>query len=210
MTAVVVVIAVAAGAVASLVAAQLHEHRAHGVVAKAAASAGFVIVALLRADLSVPYDRWVLAALVLCLAGDLLLALPRGFPLGLGSFLCGHVAYVLAFSVRLPLRAWPVALVLPPLVVSAAVALWLAPHLGRLRAPVLVYVAVITVMVWGAVAVTTAGRGPWIVTAGAVLFYLSDFAVARDRLVTRTFASRVWGLPAYYLGQFLLALTVGR
>jgi uncharacterized membrane protein YhhN len=60
------------------------------------------------------------------------------------------------------------------------------------------------------VAITAAGQGPWIVAAGAVLFYLSDLAVARDRLVAKTFGSRTWGLPAYYFGQFLLALTVGR
>ena len=91
-----------------------------------------------------------------------------------------------------------------------AAALWLSPHLGRLRVPVLAYVAVITVMVWGAVGVTVAGRGPWFLAAGAILFYLSDLAVARDRLVTKVFGSRAWGLPAYYLGQLLLALTVGR
>jgi uncharacterized membrane protein YhhN len=65
-------------------------------------------------------------------------------------------------------------------------------------------------MVWGAAAVTAAGRGPWFLAAGAVLFYLSDLAVARDRLVVKRFASRAWGLPAYYAGQLLLALTIGR
>ena len=46
--------------------------------------------------------------------------------------------------------------------------------------------------------------------AGAVLCYLADLAGARDRLVAGRFGSRAWGLPAYYVGQFLLALTVGR
>ena len=91
---------------------------------------------------------------------------------------------------------------------SAAAAVWLWPHLGRMRIPVLAYIVVITVMVWGGLAV--AGRVPWLVPAGALLFYVSDLAVARDRFVVRRFASRAWGLPAYYLAQVLLALTLGR
>jgi len=41
--------------------------------------------------------------------------------------------------------------------------------------------------------------------AGAVLFALSDLAVAQDRFVARSFASTLWGLPAYYAAQLLLA-----
>ena len=202
--------AVMAVAVTVLVAAERQGRRALVLVAKPVASFAFLLLGWSRFEPGHPYGAWVLVALLLCLVGDLLLMLRRGFVPGLASFLLGHVAYVVAFSVLLLPRLWPAVWVLPPLAISTVAAAWLSPHLGRLRVAVLAYIAVITVMVWGALAVTAAGPGPWIVAAGAVLFYLSDLAVARDRLVTKAFGSRTWGLPAYYLGQFLLALTVGR
>jgi len=196
--------------VAVLVVAERRADRRLVLVTKPVASFAFVLLGWSRFEPGHPYDAWVLLALLLCLAGDLLLMLRRGFLPGLVSFLLGHLAYVVAFSALLLPRSWPAFWALPPLLVSTVAAAWLSPHLGRLRVPVLAYITVITVMVWGAVAVTAAGRGPWFLAAGAVLFYLSDLAVARDRLVVKRFASRAWGLPAYYLGQFLLALTVGR
>ena len=194
--------------VAILVAAERRVDRRLVLVSKPVASLAFVLLGWSRYEPGHPYGAWVLLALLLCFTGDLLLMLRRGFLPGLVSFLLGHLAYVVAFSVLLLPRSWPAVWALPPLAVSTVAAAWLAPHLGRLHIPVLAYVAVITVMVWAAVAVTVAGRGPWFLAAGAILFYLSDLAVARDRLVTKTFGSRAWGLPAYYLGQFLLALTV--
>ncbi|MEN8163997.1 MAG: lysoplasmalogenase family protein [Acidobacteriota bacterium] len=44
---------------------------------------------------------------------------------------------------------------------------------------------------------------------GATLFFLSDLAVARHRFVKEAFLNRAIGLPAYYAGQMLLALTIG-
>lgn len=199
-----------AAAVAVLVRAEMKGRRGLVLIAKPAASLVFLLVGVSRFEPGQPYGAWVLVALLLCFAGDLLLMLRRGFLPGLASFLLGHVAYVLAFSALLLPRSWPAVWAVPPLLVSAVAAAWLSPHLGRLRVPVLAYITVITVMVWGAAAVTAAGRGPWFLAVGAVLFYLSDLAVARDRLVVKRFASRAWGLPAYYLGQLLLELTVGR
>ena len=202
--------AIMAVAVVVLVAAERRGDRSPVLVAKPVASLAFLLLGWSRVEPGHPYGAWVLLALLLCLVGDLLLMLRRGFLPGLASFLLGHLAYVLAFSALLLPRFWPAVWAVPPLAVGVAVVLWLSPHLGRLRVPVVAYIAVISVMVWGAVAVTATGRGPWFLAAGAVLFYLSDLAVARDRLVAKRFASRAWGLPAYYLGQFLLALTVGR
>jgi len=44
---------------------------------------------------------------------------------------------------------------------------------------------------------------------GALLFLLSDLAVARDRFVAPVFINRVWGLPMYFCGQLLFAFSVG-
>ena len=47
------------------------------------------------------------------------------------------------------------------------------------------------------------------ILAGAIAFYLSDLFVARDRFLKNDFINRLVGLPLYYLGQFLLAFSVG-
>jgi hypothetical protein len=40
---------------------------------------------------------------------------------------------------------------------------------------------------------------------GAVLFFVSDLFVARNRFVAPGLANRLLGLPAYYGGQVLIA-----
>lgn len=201
-------VAAVTGAVGALVVCELQASRAGAALAKTVASAGFLVLALLRADVSNGYDRWVVIALVLCLLGDVLLLVPRAFPVGLASFLVAHLAYIGAFSVIRAPRGWPWPVAVPLVVAGVAAASWLWPHLGRMRAPVLAYVAAITGMAWGSIA--AAAVAAWPIAAGGVLFYLSDLAVARDRFVVRRFASRAWGLPAYYLAQVLFALTLGR
>ena len=37
------------------------------------------------------------------------------------------------------------------------------------------------------------------------LFFVSDLSVARNRFVAREFSNLVWGLPAYFGGQLLIA-----
>jgi uncharacterized membrane protein YhhN len=201
--------ALMATAVAVVVIGERAGRRVPVVAGKPVASLCFVVVAWSRFDPRSPYDAWVMLALLLCLAGDALLLFRRAFVAGLGAFLLGHVAFVVAFATLLPPHAWPAAWVLAPLAASAAAAIWLSPNLGRMRAPVLAYIAVITVMVWGAVSVAAAAVAPWFLAAGALLFYLSDLTVAHDRFVRKAFALRTLGLPAYYLGQLLFALTVG-
>jgi hypothetical protein len=53
-----------------------------------------------------------------------------------------------------------------------------------------------------------AAAGRWAVLAGALLFALSDLAVARDRFVHAGFANKLWGWPTYFGAQLLLAWTV--
>jgi uncharacterized membrane protein YhhN len=199
----VVIVAAVCAAVVALVAAESAGRRVRAFVCKTAASAGFVVLALVRADASRPFDRWVLVALVLCLAGDLLLAAPRGVPAGLASFALAHVGYIAAFSTLAAPGGWP-----PLVLTGVAAGIWLWPHLGTLRPAVVAYIAVIGAMTWGAISV--AGHAGWTVGVAGVLFYVSDLAVARDRFVVGRFASRAWGLPAYYAAQVLFALALGR
>jgi hypothetical protein len=47
------------------------------------------------------------------------------------------------------------------------------------------------------------------VLIGAVAFYVSDLAVARQRFVRQQVLNRLWGLPLYYGAQLLLASSIG-
>lgn len=167
---------------------------------KAAASAGFLAVAVLASG-GGRYAHLVLAGLALSAAGDLLLlsGARRAFLAGIAAFLLAHVAYAAAFA--------PAARVSPALapVLAAAAALivrWLWPHLGDLRVPVVVYAAAISIMLLLALGVASP-----LARVGAALFYASDLTVARDRFVHPGVENRLVGLPLYYAGQVLLALS---
>ena len=177
---------------------------------KMAASTGFVAIALSVGGLSNTYGRIVLVALVFSWAGDLLLTFTSrpAFLGGLVSFLLGHVAYSAAFGVLGVDAAVAAAAAITMTIVGRFIWRWLGPHVGDMTGPVVAYVVVITVMVVMALGAFGAGA-TILIPIGAVLFYASDIAVARNQFVAPGIANRVWGLPLYYLAQVLLASTAG-
>jgi len=198
--------ALAAACLAALVGVHLFADARRAAVPRAAgkigASAVFVAVAL-SLGVHGAFGRLVLAGLVLSVVGDALLLSARrpAFLGGLVAFLLAHVAYAVAFArVGRPSPGPGVAVLL----VTGAALAWLWPRLGDLRVPVVVYCAVISAMLWLGLGVDRLE-----VRLGALLFYLSDLLVARDRFVRPGLANRVVGLPLYYAGQLLLALAIG-
>ncbi|MFH1135720.1 MAG: lysoplasmalogenase [Pseudomonadota bacterium] len=193
------------------------EHNIGKLLTKTPLSVLFVLAAFVQPRPQEWYFNLIFAGLILCLAGDVFLVFSssKTFLVGLVSFLLGHVLYVSAFVVATHLKTW---LSWPALVVLAAGAaiflFYLRPHLGEMFKPVLAYIVVISLMVIGALAVFLTPeiprRGALMVLLGALLFYLSDIFVARDRFVSPGYVNRRFGLPMYYAGQFLLAFSVGQ
>jgi uncharacterized membrane protein YhhN len=196
---------------------------------KMAAATGFVAVALSGGALDTTFGSIMLVGLALSWIGDLALTYAgrTAFIAGLSAFFSAHVVYSVAFAVpdatgfydrgidwRIVASA---GLLLAA--IGFAVARRLLPRVPReLRWPVAAYIVVISVMVAFAVGHMIIRTGPltiwsqaldWRIVAGAILFYVSDLAVARDRFVTPGIANRMWGLPAYFSGQFLLAWAAG-
>ncbi len=175
----------------------------------------FVTAALLQPRPVPAYFAWLLTGLIFCLGGDVFLALPqkRMFLLGLVSFLIGHVFYVIAFFYVAPPSPSVLWGCLPVTIASLGIFLRLKPYLGQMMFPVLVYVVIITIMVCGAFSLLLrpelAMAGRMLALFGAICFYISDIFVARDRFVKKEPINRILGLPLYFGGQFLLALSIG-
>jgi uncharacterized membrane protein YhhN len=171
------------------------------IASKTLASLAFILVGV-AAGASGSYAMWIVIGLVLGAVGDVAL-LGKGerwFLGGLVAFLLGHLAYVVAIAQLAGPTSWVAPLAIAPLVIGGVALAWLWPRLGTMTVPVIVYVATIVTMVAGALAVWQT-----LLTTGAILFFVSDLAVARDRFVVAGVQNRAWGLPCYYAGQLLIA-----
>ena len=179
-------------------------------LSKVLAATPFLAIAWSHGALTTTYGQFMMAGLVFCWLGDLLL-LSHEEPLflaGIGAFLLGHVGYSLAFLQFEFAATWVLGSAAVLLGIAAVVLRWLRPHIeGFMRQAVVAYVAVIVAMV--ALAIGAFGVGShWLIPAGAIVFFLSDLSVARDRFVSPGFGNRIWGLPVYFLAQWMLATSV--
>ncbi|HEY3191120.1 MAG TPA: lysoplasmalogenase [Solirubrobacteraceae bacterium] len=151
--------------------------------------------------------RWlVVAGLVLSMVGDVLLLFPTRFVAGLASFLTAHLVYIAAFS----LGAGAYLLVLVPFVVMAAAmlaVLW--QRLGADRGPVLAYITIIAVMGWRAAARALSSAIPepsgTLGLVGALLFMTSDSVLAVNRFAYPFAAADLVVMTTYYAAQVLIA-----
>lgn len=157
-----------------------------------------------------PWSRVALLGLVLAAVGDVALATKSkfGFLVGLGLFALAYSTYVVAFGLRgtqgavLGVTAGVVAL-------GAGIA-WvtlhdLVPH--RMQIPVGVYLVILASMLALGTAVGITHR-TWLLTMGVALVAGSDIAVGRERFGTPGFVNKAFGLPTYYAGQILIALSL--
>lgn len=203
-----------------LVGAEVRSWRAARIIAKYVAAGSFIVVgiaakgACATTGAFATFQMLVGTGLVFGAIGDISLLgkTNRHFLGGLGAFLVGHVMYVVAMAALVAPGDWishagPLAAA--PVVVGGGALAWLWPKLGSMRVPVIAYVIVIVAMVIGALAVlgseSIPARNRNLLALGAVLFFASDLAVARDKFVDASVVNRVWGLPCYFAGQLLIA-----
>jgi len=191
------------------------ESRRGQLLTKPVLSALFVLTAVIAPHRQDGYSTLVLAGLLLCMGGDIFLIFfdsRKLFLAGLAAFLSGHVLYAIAFfSVSSPGGvAWTGAAL--SIAAGCGIFIWLRPFLGKMLVPVAAYIAVITAMVIGASSVMGDARfsvaGRLLVFYGALLFFVSDIFVARHRFIRKEYRNRFLGLPLYYAGQFMIALSV--
>ena len=154
-------------------------------------------------------QAWFVAALVLCLVGDVFLMLPRDlFVFGLGSFLFGHVAYIVGMhvdGVDGPRFLVGIVIVMALLMVIGTRILRgvrAGPDPG-LAGPVVAYMFVISAMVASAI-----GVGHPAGVLGAGLFYASDALIAWNRFIGETRHGRLAIIVTYHLAQVGLVLSL--
>ncbi len=193
------------------VAAQARGHRAQVYVFKPLSTGLLLLLVTSRPScFSSTYAIAILAGLFFSLVGDVLLMLPSdNFRAGLFAFLLAHVCYAFAFLTDSPFAAPAL-----PFLVCFAAGCFVLPLLwegipSRLRAPVVVYVALLLVMTSQATS-----RALHLHTApaacasfGAILFLLSDSLLAWNRFRTPFPPAQALIHATYFPAQWLIALS---
>jgi uncharacterized membrane protein YhhN len=165
-----------------------------------------------QAKVNLTYTLGVLVGLVLSLRGDIALMFQtnrKAFMTGLVLFLLAHVAYATTFTLLDSLHTtdWLTALAL--LIIGGGFFFLIRGGLGTMKIPVIVYIVIISVMVNQALSTFTGSmfslRQAWMVSVGAVLFYISDVILAANRFWKPFEYNRI-SLVFYYAGQCLIAL----
>lgn len=165
-----------------------------------------------------PTRKLILIALAFSWAGDVFLMgnTELFFLLGLVSFLITHVLYIIGFRKEVGLvqgetllRKQPLA-ALPVLLLPAGLLILVFNHIEpAMKIPVVIYSSVITVMVLAALSrYGKVSRESFrMVSAGAVLFMLSDSLIALNKFY---FSDGMWKagfliMLLYIAGQFMIA-----
>lgn len=185
--------------------------RAVEVVAKPLTMVGLVGAVLALGAGDHPPGRWLLAALLLCLIGDVALLGDSSarFLGGLTAFLLGHVAYVLTFvSIGHPWQVGWVTVGALTVVVSLVAGRAILPSVLRSDGPALAVPVAAYMLVIGAMAVTGWGTGLLLVGLGVSLFVVSDTMLAIDRFVAPRPRGHLVVMVTYHLAQALIVLGV--
>ncbi|MFQ5942761.1 MAG: lysoplasmalogenase [Anaerolineales bacterium] len=156
------------------------------------------------------YIPLIAGGLAFALLGDIMLMLPADrFILGIASFATTHVLYLVAF-----ISAVGVVLInlssIPLILFAALMTRFLWPGVRKsLRAPVLIYVVLITIMTIQAIgaALESENTGLAFAAAGSVFFLASDSMLAVNRFRLPFSAAQALVLSTYWLGQWLIALS---
>lgn len=169
------------------------------------------IALAIPAPVSDLYRTLVVGGLLASMLGDIFLMLPdeRFFAPGLVSFLVAHLLYITAWRSRGDFGfTWWLLLLYAAYCAVLIYLLW--PSVGSLRIPVVVYAAVLMVMGWQAAEMWLTWRD-WsalAAMAGAVLFLLSDSALALNKFRAPIAQSSVVVMSTYWAAQLLIAWSV--
>jgi uncharacterized membrane protein YhhN len=171
----------------------------------------FILLIAILGQAALPFYKYmIIIGLIFSLAGDIFLMLPSDrFVAGLVAFLLAHLFYIAAFVSEISVLIWwPL---IPFVIYGIVIYIILASSLGKLKVPVLIYVAVILIMAWLAWErwSQTGHIGALLASFGAVLFIISDTILAIDRFRGTFKLARASNLITYFAAQLLIADSIG-
>jgi len=180
----------------------------------------WVLAAAYTTETSSAGLNWFVIGLSFSLLGDVFLLLPpeRWFMWGFIAFIMGHVAYIFGFSVfSLADKTVILAVILGFIIITVGVQIFLRLRVGlqisgrdNLIVPVGVYSLVISFMLFSAVYSflnpNWTSSEAYLVSVGALLFYISDILNAWERFVSPFEKGRLKVMVTYHLGQIALAV----
>jgi uncharacterized membrane protein YhhN len=156
-------------------------------------------------------------ALFACWAGDVALMFvpvdPVWFMVGLGSFLVGHICYILTYRQfrydATEFELMPVQKIrfsLPIVLAGTGLIVVLYPVLGGLRFPVMIYALTIIIMVMNGLFRygRTNSASFWLVFGGAILFMISDATLAINKFLMPVSLAGFWIMLTYIGAQWMI------
>lgn len=160
----------------------------------------------IREEYSV-YAYLVITGLIFSLLGDLFLIFPdRYFNNGLYSFLVAHILYILAFNQNV--NEYCIGITFPILLFVFLIMKKLSPKLGSMKYPVLVYILVISVMLYSALNMDKQMGGITFISIGAILFTISDTTLALNKFNKKFRLAEPIILSTYFITQLLFSMSI--
>lgn len=169
-----------------------------------------IVFAFLRSGSADVYENSILAGLVFSLAGDifLMLDIKKAFLFGLVSFLIAHVFFLNAFIQNVTI--FNTSLLVPVAGYSIIMYIALVKKLKSYRYPVLLYLVVITLMLWASLNryYLYSSTENLLLLAGALLFVISDSVLALNKFRQPIAKGELIILLTYYSAIFLFAYSL--
>jgi uncharacterized membrane protein YhhN len=171
------------------------------------------LLSLFDIGASVPFTLAILLGLLFSFGGDMALMFQERatyFRMGLVLFLVAHIVYggaFISFAGSVPQFPLIAALFFG---LGTAIYLLLLPGLGKMKVSVGLYILIISFMAAAAVSTLYSpditSKTAALVTAGSLLFYISDVILALNRFRFPMKYNRLSLIP-YYAGQFMIAVS---
>ena len=153
------------------------------------------------------YAYLIITGLIFSLLGDLFLLYPeKYFNNGLYSFLVAHILYAFAFNQNVSEYCFGVAAVI--VVFILVVVKYLAPKLGAMKYPVILYILVISAMLFSGINYDRQLLTITFVSIGAILFTISDTVLAFNKFYKKFSFAEPIILSTYFVAQLLFAMTI--
>jgi len=157
-----------------------------------------------------PYQTAIVCGLLFSLAGDVFMMQKRKrFTAGLLMFLIAQILYTVAFfsGLRPGFSLWPV---IPLSVYAVLIVRILYRRLGKMKIPIMIYVAVIMVMARTATEryLQLQSTAALLAMIGAIFFLFSDSTLALNRFVRPFRGAQAIILSTYFLAQYLISMSV--